>query len=330
MSTSIKALKSLLPLLAVTGLILPATTADAAKFKSAKVTKTVNDVRLLTGSQSARPANPGDTVTGSAAVQTGQRSRAELQFPDESLVRLGSNSVFSFLEGKRDVELEKGTLLMQVPKSLGRTQVKTAAVTAAITGTTILIEFVPAVLDELGNVIKPGIIKIIVIEGSLEFSLNVNPGQKMELLPGDMVVMSSTAQQLPQKFTVDLNRLVKTSNLIDGGMGPLPDVPVVQREIINQNNLKRNGQLLEVNVAGNRRGRIFPHNPPDRVIRKTRNVVNQNPNNRIVAPVIRRMVRPAARPGNTGPITPPAVNLPDRPPRDGGPSGPPNGATEAL
>ncbi|MEM9478475.1 MAG: FecR family protein [Verrucomicrobiota bacterium] len=329
MSTSNKALKSLILLLTAAGMILPSTTASAAKFKSAKVTKTVNDVRLLTGSQSARPATPGDVVSGSAAVQTGQRSRAELQFPDESLVRLGSNSVFSFLEGKRDVELEKGTLLMQVPKSLGRTQVKTAAVTAAITGTTILIEYVPPVLDELGNVIKPGIIKIIVVEGSLEFSLNINPGQKMQLLPGDMVAMNSNAQQLPRKFTIDLGRLVKTSTLMGGGMGPLPDVPVIQREIIQQNNLKQNGRLLQVNVAGNRRGQTFPHNPPDRVIRRIRNVVNQNPNNRIVPPPVRRNVRPPAREGNTGPTGPPPVVLPDRPDRDTGPSGPPNG-TAAL
>ena len=122
-----------LAVLATAALALPVT-ARAEKFTRAEVTKVINDVRLLTGAETSRPASRGAIVSGSTAVRTGQKSRTELQFPDESVVRLGSNSIFSFLQGKREVELQQGTLLMQVPKSLGRTQVKTAAISAAITG----------------------------------------------------------------------------------------------------------------------------------------------------------------------------------------------------
>ncbi|MGI9244535.1 MAG: FecR domain-containing protein, partial [Verrucomicrobiales bacterium] len=111
-----------LAVLAAAALSFPAP-AGAEKFKRAEVTKVVNDVRLLTGTATSRPASRGAVVSGSTAVRTGQKSRTELQFPDESVVRLGSNSVFSFLQGKREVDLKQGTLLMQVPKSLGRTRV---------------------------------------------------------------------------------------------------------------------------------------------------------------------------------------------------------------
>ncbi len=312
-------------LAALLALVLMPFPAEAAKFKSAKIRKTINDVKVLTPSKAARPASPGETISGSSAVQTGQRSRAELQFPDESLVRLGSNSLFSFETGKRDVELEKGTILMQVPKSLGRTQVKTAAVTAAITGTTILIEYTPPVLDEFGNIIKPGIIKIIVIEGSLEFALNIALGRKMTLLPGEMVAMPSNAKQLPKKFTVDLNRLTKTSNLFDGGLGPLPDTQSVNREVGNQNNQKRQGTLVSVNSNRNKPGRLFPFTPSNQIIRNARGPQNANPNNR--RPPIMNIIRRDPPPNNNTPAPPAPVPLPDRPDRpppgsSGGPGGP--------
>jgi len=39
--------------------------------------------------------------------------------------------------------LEKGSMLLQVPKGLGGANIHTAAVTAAITGTTIMMEYTP-------------------------------------------------------------------------------------------------------------------------------------------------------------------------------------------
>ena len=257
------------------------TDGHAAKFKSAEVTKIVNDVKLLTGTSQARAASRGAVVRGSTAVRTGQKSRAELQFPDESVVRLGSNSVFSFLQGKREVDLKQGTLLLQVPKTLGRTRVKTAAISAAITGTTILIEIIPEVLDENGRVIRPLRGKIIVVEGSLEFSLNNAPRKTMKLVAGEMVVFSADAKTLPNKFQIDLERLVKTSLLVDGGMGPLVDVQLIANEVDAQKEEKRRGRLLLTNIfrgprndaAGGLLSRFLPGN----AISQARAAVNARP-----------------------------------------------------
>ena len=143
--------------------LVPATS-YAEKFNRAKVTKVINDVRLLTGTKTSRPASKGSVVSGKMAVRTGLKSRAQMDFPDASIVRLGANSVFSFIQSQRDVDLEKGTILMQVPKSLGRTKIRTSSISAAITGTTILIEYVPPITNDAGEIITPGTFKAIVIE----------------------------------------------------------------------------------------------------------------------------------------------------------------------
>lgn len=74
-------------------------TSHAEKFNRAEVTKIVNDVRLLTGTKTSRPAAKGSVVSGTTAVRTGLKSRAQMDFPDASIVRLGANSVFSFAKG---------------------------------------------------------------------------------------------------------------------------------------------------------------------------------------------------------------------------------------
>lgn len=307
------------------GLILliycPAIT-QAAKFSSAKVTRVVNDVKLLQGTESSRPAKQGSQVSGSTAVLTGQKSRAELQFPDESLVRLGSNSVFSFSPDSRDVKVDKGTLLLQVPKSLGRTQIKTAAITAAITGTTILFEYIPPLIGKNGKIIRQGTFKIIVVEGSLEFFLNASPRRKLVLKPGEMVAFSENAKRLPKTLNFDIPRLMKTSSLFN--MGGLPDIPLINREIAAQTELKKKGQLIEYGVVEKINGRGNIGSPPKEKIRRARVTINSHP----VPPALPVTIR--AQPSqNDGPkkssSSPAPVPLPDRPDRDtasnGGTSG---------
>lgn len=231
-------------------LLYPATS-HAEKFSSAEVTKIINDVRLLTGTRTSRPAEKGAVVSGNTAVRTGQKSRAQMDFPDASIVRLGANSVFSFMQGQRDVDLEKGTILMQVPKKLGRTKIRTSSISAAITGTTILIEYVPPVTNAAGEIIRPGTFKAIVIEGSLELEFNDLPGKTLTLKAGEMAAFPTDIKVLPKKFVIDLGRLIKTSNLIGGDMGPLPQMPVMLREMEIQNEKKKAGRLLEVSAIRN-------------------------------------------------------------------------------
>ena len=128
---------------------------DAAQLKEARISQVIKDVKLLPAQAAPRPAAVRDEVRDGTAVRTGVDSRAELTFTDQTLARLGANTIFSFREGTRNLELSGGAMLLRVPKDAGGAQINTAAVTAAITGTTIMLEYHPNAY-----------IKFIVLEGT--------------------------------------------------------------------------------------------------------------------------------------------------------------------
>ena len=84
-------------------------------------------------------AVPGDVITKDLALKTGGDSRAELEFPDLTITRVGANALFRFLAGKRQIILDGGTMLFHAPKGAGGGKVETGAITAAVTGTDFLI-----------------------------------------------------------------------------------------------------------------------------------------------------------------------------------------------
>jgi len=107
-------------------------------FTQAKVTQIENKVSygsIMGGQAKLRAAKVSDLVKSGNFVQTENESRAELQYDDGSLVRIGQHTVFSFEADSRTLELEKGTLIFHVPKGAGGGTVKTPSLTAAITGT---------------------------------------------------------------------------------------------------------------------------------------------------------------------------------------------------
>jgi hypothetical protein len=106
----------------------------ADELKEAKVTQVIRDVRVLPSNASPRPAAVNDNVRQGTAVQTGVQSRSELTFKDQTITRLGEQTIFSVGEGARTIDLGSGQFLLCVPKKAGSTKVKAGAVTAAITG----------------------------------------------------------------------------------------------------------------------------------------------------------------------------------------------------
>src|SRR6266403_2973223 len=114
--------------------------ADAAELRAARVTQIINDVKLLPGQAAARAAVVNDSVGAGTAVRTGMDSRSELTFSDLTITRLGANTVFSFNGEARQIDLGSGAVLVQVPRNGAEAKIRTAAVTAAITGGTALFE----------------------------------------------------------------------------------------------------------------------------------------------------------------------------------------------
>jgi hypothetical protein len=216
--------------------LLAAGLCQGEPLKSAQVTQAVNDVKLFPSGASAKPAQIGDNVNGSTSVQTGRRSRAELTFTDQTVTRLGQNSVFSFRSGGRDMELSQGTVLLQVPKETGGATIRTATVTAAITGTTVMFEYSPSKW-----------IKLITLEGKQKLSIK-GKKEAVDVPAGQMIIMHPNGQFLQMPVTVDLARLVATSALTGkkGNFGPLSPKAeeLITAAIEKQKQQKKNGDLI--------------------------------------------------------------------------------------
>ncbi len=173
-----------------------------------------------------------DVIKDNLALQTGARSRSELLFQDNTLTRIGAETFFSFKTGTRDLTLEKGSMLLQVPKGLGGATIHTAAVTAAITGTTIMMEYSPGQY-----------LKVLVLEGSLRLSRNGSFGDSLVLHPGKMVIMRPDAKKIPDPIDIDLAEIVRTSTLV------LPSMPLIQAAITDQAKAVAKGTLVPTNLV---------------------------------------------------------------------------------
>src|SRR5947207_13488287 len=211
----------------------------ACPLTSAEVTKIINRVSLIEPAKGARPAVVRDVIKDDRGLQTGARSRSELLFQDNTLTRVGAETFFSFKTGTRDLTLEKGSMLLQVPKGLGGAKIHTAAVTAAITGTTIMMEYSPGKY-----------LKVLVLEGSLRLSRNGSFGDSVTLHPGKMVIMRPDAKKIPEPIDVDLAQIVRTSTLVKfPGSNILPSMPLIQAASNNQAKELTKGTLVSTNLV---------------------------------------------------------------------------------
>jgi FecR protein len=218
-------------------LLLPFTSIDATQLKEARVSQVIKDVNLLPGQAAPRPARVSDEVRNGTAVRTGVESRAELVFTDQTLARLGANTIFSFNEGTRNLQLGGGAMLLRVPKNAGGAQINTAAITAAITGTTVMLEFHPNAY-----------IKFIVLEGTGRIFRNDRVGESVLVHAGQMLIVNPKGKGLPDPVDVDLDRLMKTSDLING-FESLPSDGLIAQAILAQTEMKNDGGLIETNLV---------------------------------------------------------------------------------
>jgi hypothetical protein len=211
----------------------------AGPLTSAEVTKIIHQVTVIEPAKGERPAALRDVIKDDLGLQTGVRSRSELLFQDNTLTRLGAETFFSFKTGTRDLTLEKGSMLLQVPKGLGGAKIHTAAVTAAITGTTIMMEYSPGKY-----------LKVLVLEGNLRLSRNGSFGDSQVLRPGKMVIMRPDAKIIPEPVDVDLAEIVKTSTLVNfPGSKILPSMPLIQAAVNNQAKELTKGTLVATNLV---------------------------------------------------------------------------------
>src|SRR5664279_2772590 len=111
--------------------------ASAADLSQAIVRQKVNVVTLAPNLAAVpHPASEGAVIHDENVVRTGTESRAELEFTDLTLARLGSNSIFSFDAKARVMNFQQGAVLFSKPTNSGAIQLRSGAISGAITGTT--------------------------------------------------------------------------------------------------------------------------------------------------------------------------------------------------
>src|SRR6266513_4006353 len=193
----------------------------AAELKTARVTQIINDVKLLPGQAAARAAVVNESVNIGTAVRTGVDSRSELTFSDLTITRLGANTVFSFNGEARQIDLGSGAVLVQVPRNGAEAKIRTAAVTAAITGGTAFFESHKGLPT-----------KLLMMEGIGRFYRNGHPEEAEIVHGGEMAMMTLDGQiTRPTKFNAAL--VYKTSKLITS-FPPLANADLIMAVIEEQ------------------------------------------------------------------------------------------------
>lgn len=184
------------------------TAARAAPLSEAKVTEKRNQVGYRPEAGAERPAEVGDVVRGADIVRTGEKSLAEMEFADRTLTRLGPQSVFSFKAADREFQLTEGLGLFCFPKGAGGGRVVTAAITAAIEGTTVL-------------ALATG--KIVFLEGTGK--VFTNDGQQQKAIRGGEIAFIKDGKLVVRP--VDLPPILR-SRFIRERPRQLPTWPLIQ------------------------------------------------------------------------------------------------------
>jgi len=207
----------------------------ATPFKTAVVMEVVKDVKVSKDNQKAQSAKVKESITGSDVLTTGQDSRAELRFQDNTLARVGSNSIFSFKEDQREINLQQGSVLFHSDKGKGGGQIRTAAATAAVTGTTIIV-----------SATKNGGFKLLILEGKSRLILK--SGVFIDLQAGQMTFINPGQDTRPAVLSFDIEQLVKGSKLVEGFADPLDSLTKVEDAINKQNKLIEQGKMDETGL----------------------------------------------------------------------------------
>jgi hypothetical protein len=208
---------------------------SAASPNEARLTRVNNSVQLLHPVAPVRRALLNDIVGAKTIVRTGKDSHAELTFSDQTVVRLAANTAFSFEDGTRDLKLTEGAVLVQAPRIANGATIRAASVAAAITATTVMIEY------------HPGVCKFLVLEGTGRLYRPAHLGDSVLVHAGQMVIGNPNAA-VSDPVDFDLARFVKTSRFIVG-LPPLHNEKSIAAESQKQQREKSNKTLIDTNLV---------------------------------------------------------------------------------
>jgi len=213
------------------GSIFSCCTGYAIDLKQSRLTQVVNDVQIISAAdQKQKMATVNDVFSMPDLLRTGNASRAELTASDQTVTRVGANTIFSFDPANRTIDLKQGSLLFHAPHGKGGGAIHTGSATASVLGTTLIVTTTPN-----------GGFKVLALEGEVEVKfLN---GLKQKLDPGQMTYVLPGGNKLAPVVIFRLDELTAKSLLVKGFNVPLDSMPLIDEQIEKQLKLIQNGKL---------------------------------------------------------------------------------------
>lgn len=208
---------------------------SAANIDRSTLTEVVNKVTVIdAASRKTSAAQVRSEFVAPNVLRTGADSRAEMVAPDQTVTRVGQNTIFSFSRDSREIELEKGSILFQSPSGKGGGTIRTPAASAAVLGTTLIVVAT-----------KNGGFKVLLIEGSGKVKAadgsvrTLNSGQMVYALPGG---------KLSGVFEFRLSQQVGASALVSGFKKKLPSTDKIQAAINRQEKDIKSGSAIDTGL----------------------------------------------------------------------------------
>ena len=207
-------------------------------------------------SAQGQPAAQGAVVLDGNVVRTGTASRAILEFSDLTQSRMGANSTFSFDARSRVMNFNRGAVMFSKPTNSGTIQLRSGAVTAAITGSTGFISTVP--IEGIGKAGqtrtngKGATTLVGMLEGKLQGGSRWTDSAGREhtlsfkLGPGELLVARPDGP--PRMAQFDIPRFLKTSPLVKSFKAPLPNAAAIDRAVAEYQADERAGFIERSNV----------------------------------------------------------------------------------
>jgi len=197
-------------------------------------TEIIRSANVVTAANKAvAPARTNEVFRAPDLVRTGPASRVELTAPDQTITRVGANTVFTFAPGGRDILLEQGSVLFHSPAGAGGGAIKHHGTAAAVLGTT-----------EIGAILPDGSFKILDLEGKVRVTLK--NGLSIDLEPGQMVIVSPDGDKFSPLMNFNLGQLVPHLLLVVGFSEPLSSLPLIEAAIQKQNQAIADGKLRDL------------------------------------------------------------------------------------
>lgn len=232
---------------------------QAADLSQAKVRQKFNIVTLAPNlNGAAHPVTQGALVQNENVVRTGTESRAELEFTDLTLARIGANSIFTFDAQARSLDCERGAVLFSKPTNSGRVEIRSGAVTAAITGSTGFVSTTHKSAGKKHGPVNPA--EATTMLGMLEGKLHGNSSWtdnrgaahsfQFSLGAGEMLI--AQPGRPPSVVQFDIPKFLRTSPLITGFSGQLLNARDLQRAVADYQTDQRRGFIDANTVTVNR------------------------------------------------------------------------------